>query len=117
MSHYYSLGKIPAKRHIQFRSEKGELYHEQLVSTEGFSDKYSLVYHIYPPTRVLKIDTPYSVAPEIADSKNMQHRSFQGFSVKPKTDFLESRSYMLVNSDVYIALAAPKKGTDRKSVV
>ncbi len=109
MPHYHSLGKIPHKRHTQFRKPDGGLYSEQLVSTEGFSDIYSLVYHTWEPTRVLKIEEPYSVAPKIAMAKNMQHRSFSGFDVKPQDDYLESRKYVLVNSDVYISLAAPKK--------
>ncbi len=109
MPHYHKLGQVPPKRHIQFRKPDGGLYAEQLVSTEGFSDLYSLVYHNYPPTMVSKIDEPYSVAPEIALEKNMQNRSFQGFSIKPEDDYLESRKAVLVNGDVYISLAAPKK--------
>jgi homogentisate 1,2-dioxygenase len=109
MPHYFSLGKIPPKRHIIFRSPDGGLYAEQLVSTEGFSDIYSLVYHCHPPTRVLKIEEAYSVAPEIAVEHNMQHRSFYGLEVKPRDDYLESRVPVLVNKDVYLNLAAPRK--------
>jgi homogentisate 1,2-dioxygenase len=107
MPHYHSLGKIPQKRHIQFRKPDGSLYSEQLVSTEGFSAEYSLVYHGYPPTRVKKIDDPLSVAPEIALSKNMQHRSFQGFKVPSAEDYISARVPVLVNDDCYIYLAAP----------
>jgi homogentisate 1,2-dioxygenase len=39
----------------------------------------------------------------------MQNRSFSGFSVKPEKDYLKSRKYVLVNSDVYISLAAPQE--------
>lgn len=109
MPHYFSLGKIPHKRHTQFRKPDGNLYAEQLVSTEGFSDIYSLVYHCHPPTRVLKIEKDYSVAPEIAVEQNMQHRSFFGLQVKHQDDYLESRVPVLVNKDVYISLAAPRK--------
>lgn len=109
MPHYHSLGKIPRKRHTQFRKPDGGLYSEQLVSTEGFSDLYSLTYHTWEPTRVLKIEEPYSVAPKVAIDKNMQHRSLLGFNVKPEDDYLQSRKYVLVNNDVYISLAAPKK--------
>ncbi len=109
MPHYHTLGKIPHKRHTQFRKADGSLYAEQLVSTEGFSDAYSLVYHTYAPTRVLSIDPSYDVAPNIAVDKNMQNRSFLGFDVQPADDYLESRKYVLVNDDVYLALAAPRK--------
>ena len=74
MPHYHKLGQIPSKRHVQFRKPNGELYAEQLVSTEGFSDLYSLVYHCHPPTLVSQIDKPYSIAPKIAIDKNLQHR-------------------------------------------
>lgn len=107
MPHYHKLGSIPPKRHIQFRQPDGRLYAEQLVSTEGFSAEYSLVYHCHPPTVVKDIGDPVSVAPAIALEKNMRHRSFQGFRVKPAEGYLESRIPVLVNDDVYIYLAAP----------
>ena len=109
MPHYFSLGKIPPKRHTIFRKPDGGLYSEQLVSTEGFSEIYSLVYHCHPPTRVLKIKDNYSVAPEIAIEHNMQHRSFYGMEVKPQDDYLDSRVPVLVNKEVYLSLAAPRK--------
>ncbi|MCB0804505.1 MAG: homogentisate 1,2-dioxygenase [Bacteroidales bacterium] len=109
MPHYHKLGKIPSKRHIQFRKPDGGLYSEQLVSTEGFSDVYSLVYHTYPPTLVKEVGEPWSVEPEIAIEKNLQHRSFNGFDVAPADDFLESRVPVLVNNDVHISLSAPRK--------
>jgi homogentisate 1,2-dioxygenase len=109
MPHYYSLGKIPPKRHTVYKKPDGGIYNEQLVSTEGFSDTYSLVYHCYPPTMVKHIGKDYSVAPEIAVDQNMQHRSFKGFNTIPIDDYLESRIPVLVNDDVHISLAAPKK--------
>jgi homogentisate 1,2-dioxygenase len=117
MPHYYKLGQVPPKRHIQFHKPDGSLYAEQLVSTEGFSADYSLVYHCSPPTRVIKIDDPFSVAPEVIIEKNMQHRSFQGFSIQPENDYLSSRKPVLVNNDCYIILAAPKAWGSRQSAV
>jgi homogentisate 1,2-dioxygenase len=107
MPHYHKLGKIPRKRHTQFRKPEGGLYAEQLVSTEGFSNAYSLVYHLSPPTQVMGIDKEFSVAPEIAVENNMQHRSFKGFNIKPESDYIKSRVPMLVNNDVYLSLGAP----------
>ena len=109
MSHYFSLGRIPRKRHIVFRKPDGGLYAEQLVSTEGFSDTYSLVYHVHLPTQVLKVDTPVDAAPEIANSNNMQNRLFLGMDIPPADDYLESRTPVLVNNDVQIILAAPRQ--------
>lgn len=112
MPHYHSLGIIPPKRHTQFRKPDGSLYSEQLVSTEGFSDVYSITYHHYPPTLVSSIHKPIDIKPEVAVQNNMQHRSFQGFNVKPADDYLKSRIPVLVNNDLYISLAAPTRGTE-----
>lgn len=109
MSHYISLGKIPHKRHTQFRKEDGTLYSEQLFSTEGFSNDYSLLYHCYPPTQIIKTDEPINVAPVIAEEKMLKHRSLEGFNIKPAADYLESRKAVLINNDCHIVLAAPQK--------
>lgn len=110
MAHYYSLGKIPNKRHTQYRQEDGKLYSEQLFSTEGFSSNYSLLYHVHPPTVIIKTEEPYDVSPKAASDNILKHRSFQGFSVKPDADYLKSRKVVLFNNDVQLALAAPTKG-------
>src|SRR5690349_20725921 len=104
MPHYQKRGKIPHKRHTQFKKPKGGLYSEQLVSKEGFHSVYSTIYHCYPPTMVKKIDEPLDVTPKIASMKNMQHRCYKGFEVKPEEDFLRSRIPVLVNVDVHIVL-------------
>ena len=109
MSHYYTLGKIPHKRHTQFRKPDGSLYSEQLFSTEGFSDDYSLLYHTYPPTMITKTDEPVDVSPKVAEEKMLKHRSFEGFKVKPAADYLQSRKAILVNNDCHIVLAAPQQ--------
>ncbi|MFC2101868.1 homogentisate 1,2-dioxygenase [Bacteroidota bacterium] len=109
MPHYLSLGRIPRKRHVVFRKPDGGLYAEQLVSTEGFSDTYSLVYHTHPPTLVEGIDDSYSVAPKVAIEDNMQSRSFNGMKIPAVNDFLESRVPVLVNKDLHISLAAPRQ--------
>lgn len=109
MPHFQSRGQVPRKRHTIFRKPDGTLYAEELVSTEGFSDVYSLIYHVWPPTMVSQIGKAVDVSPVIALHDNMQHRSFKGFDVKPADDYLESRKTVLVNNDVYISLASPKQ--------
>jgi homogentisate 1,2-dioxygenase len=110
MSHYYSLGNIPHKRHTQFRKPDGTLYSEQLFSTEGFSSNYSLLYHIYPPTTILRTEEPTDISPKAATDNILKHRSFQGFKVNPEAEYLKSRKIVLFNNDVQLTLAAPTKG-------
>ena len=112
MSHYQKRGNTPSKRHIVFRKEDGNLYSEELVSSEGFSDDYSLVYHNYPPTRVLSIDEPYDVSPEIVVDRNLQNRAFRGFDLKAEADYIKSRKIVLTNDDVNIILAAPSQSME-----
>ncbi len=109
MPFYHTLGKIPAKRHVVFRKPDGKLYAEELVSTEGFSNIYSLVYHCHPPTLVKELGEPYSVEPTIAREKHLRHTSLKGFNIKPEDDYLKSRKPVLVNSDLHISLAAPRR--------
>src|SRR5712692_5929183 len=109
MPYYHTLGSIPHKRHTQFRKPDGSLYAEQLFSTEGFSNDYSLLYHSHPPTEIVSTDEPFDVIPTIAEEKMLKHRSFEGFNIKPQKDFLQSRRPVLVNNDVHIVLAAPQE--------
>jgi homogentisate 1,2-dioxygenase len=107
--HYHSLGQVPPKRHIQFRKADGSLYHEELFSTEGFSDLYALLYHCNPPTQIVQVGDPYSVAPELVHDKQLKHRCLNGFEVAPEDDYLKSRKPVLVNDDCKIILSAPRK--------
>jgi homogentisate 1,2-dioxygenase len=107
MPFYHQLGQVPNKRHIQFKKPDGTLYAEELVSTEGFSSLYSLVYHCHPPTLVKSIGESYSIAPKAAIKNNMQNRSFLTFNVSTDGDYLKSRTPLLFNSDLTIGTAAP----------
>lgn len=113
MPHYQKLGKIPSKRHTQFRQENGELYAEQLFSTEGFSSNYSLLYHTHPPTVIVKSEEPYDIAPQKTSDNILKHRCYEGFHVQPEADYLKSRKVMLFNNDCHISLAAPTASFDK----
>ncbi len=108
MPHYYSLGKIPPKRHTQFRKPDGTLYSEQLFSTEGFSSDYTLLYHIYPPTTIIRTEEPTDVSPKAANDNILKHRCFKGFNVKPEAEYLDSRKVALFNNDCQLTFAAPQ---------
>ncbi len=107
--HYHSLGQIPQKRHTQFRKPDGTLYHEELFSTEGFSDMYSLLYHANAPTQIVQVGDPYDVKPKTVSDRQLKHRSLKGFQIQPEDDYLKSRKPVLVNDDCKIILAAPRQ--------
>ncbi len=107
MPFYQRVGQVPSKRHVIFRKPNGGLYQEELVGTQGFSGMSSLVYHVFPPTRVHQVGTPYSVKPKVAVENNMRSMSFLGFDIPPHEDYIQSRKTLFVNADVEIGLAAP----------
>src|SRR6202012_423559 len=103
MPHYHKAGQIPHKRHTQFRKPDGGLYSEQLFSTEGFSSNSSLLYHVHPPTIIIKTEEPYDVSPKVGTDNILKHRSYQGFKISPEADFMKSKKTVLFNNDVHIS--------------
>jgi homogentisate 1,2-dioxygenase len=62
MPYYQKLGEMPRKHHIWFhRNGQGPgyknegIYYEHVVTTEGFNEAYSILYHLRPPTRVRSV--------------------------------------------------------------
>ncbi len=106
---YHRLGRLPHKRHTIFKKADGNLHHEQLFGTEGFSGVASLLYHLHRPTQVKDIKEIYDDSPEVASEKDLKARSLTGFNIEPEDDFLKSRKAVLVNNDLQIVLAAPRK--------
>ena len=105
---YHKLGNIPHKRHTIFKKADGSLHYEQLFGTIGFDGMSSLMYHLHRPTMVKEVGESKDVSPKTAVEYNIKSRLLKGFEVPPAEDYLESRIIVLFNSDVNIALAAPK---------
>jgi homogentisate 1,2-dioxygenase len=107
MPRYHKLGDIPKKRHTIFKDINGNFLYEELFGTIGFDGMSSLMYHTQRPTQVKEILKTYSVSPKAAVQNNMRSMMLNGFSVKPVSDFLESRKSILFNDTCQINLAAP----------
>ena len=114
MAYYYKLGKLPPKRHIQFRQDDGSLYKEELVSSKGFSGIYSNLYHIYPPTRIKSVLESVPVHTKMVEDYPLRqtHLKTAGLGITGK-DYLDARKILLKNNDVAIGLCNPsEKKTD-----
>ncbi|OHX65384.1 homogentisate 1,2-dioxygenase [Flammeovirga pacifica] len=109
MTYYYRLGNIPPKRHTQFRDPKGELFHEELVSSLGFSGIYSNIYHKNSPTKVKRIgeSQPYGFKKLEKYGLKMTHLMTSKFQSKG-SDFLSARVPLMFNSTCCISLCYPK---------
>src|SRR5437016_6079586 len=62
MPYYHKLGEMPRKHHIWFHRNgaaptyKNEgIAYEHVITTEGFNEAYSIMYHLRPPTRVRSV--------------------------------------------------------------
>lgn len=106
---YHKLGTIPPKRHTVFNKPNGDLYYEQLFGTVGFDGMASLSYHHHRPTMIKAIGESIDVKPKIAVAENIHSRKLISFDVAPNSDYLQSRTPLLVNSDVIISVAAPSQ--------
>ncbi len=106
---YHKLGTIPPKRHTVFNKPNGDLYYEQLFGTVGFDGMASLSYHHHRPTMIKEIGESIDVKPKIVVAENIHSRKLISFDVAPNSDYLQSRTPLLVNSDVIISVAAPSQ--------
>jgi len=105
MAYYYRLGKIPAKRHIQFRQPDNSLYFEELVSSKGFSGIYSNLYHTYAPTRIKTVAESIPVPLKmLTDRPLLQTHLKTSIAKNTGTDFLEGRKILMANHDIRIAI-------------
>lgn len=112
MPFYIQRGEIPPKRHIQFRNLQGELYHEEHASREGFSNIYSNLYHISPPTEVREVGSFSPVPLKPAEEAVHRHRHLVTPQFKPDGDWITGRRYLAFNSDVLLSFARPEHNSD-----
>jgi homogentisate 1,2-dioxygenase len=108
---YLTLGTIPKKRHTAFRTQPGYknegLYYEEVVSTQGFSRAYSIVYHEMPPTRVKKVEAAGSVSIERADPGVLRHHHLKTGGLARHGDPITGRVPLLTNNDVTVWRCRP----------
>jgi len=109
MTYYYQLGKIPHKRHTQFRQPDGSLYHEELIGTRGFLGIQSLLYHLHPPTQVerIMVEKPRKILYE--ENASLHHRHLRTKTVAEGGDAIASRVLLISNPDLCISVARPSE--------
>ncbi|MDV3309419.1 MAG: homogentisate 1,2-dioxygenase [Cyclobacteriaceae bacterium] len=108
--YYYRLGRVPPKRHTQFRQPDNSLYREEVVSSKGFSGIYSILYHINPPTRVRAVGESVPYGPRLIQDYGLRHTHLNTSRVETTgDDYLSARKVLLANADCAIAICAPSQ--------
>ncbi|MQA88037.1 MAG: homogentisate 1,2-dioxygenase [Streptosporangiales bacterium] len=108
MPFYRRVGEVPRKRHAQFRKPDGGLYAEELMGEEGFSSDSSLLYHVHPPTAIVKteaVDVPAG-ADEVTPNHPLSPRHFRTRSLPVGGDTATGRRVLFGNEDVRVSYVA-----------
>jgi homogentisate 1,2-dioxygenase len=112
MPFYLKKGSVPNKRHIQHRDANGNLYQEELISREGFSDIYSNVYHIHPPTRISNYGNFKEIKISPLEKYTHRHRHWETYKFPAKGNWAEDRKVLAFNNEVVMSIAKPVENPD-----
>jgi homogentisate 1,2-dioxygenase len=109
---YVRQGRLPAKRHTQFRASDGGLYAEELISTKGFESVYSLAYHLRPPTATLDVQ-PWS-RPMVRFLPNDPVRNRHWFTGRTplRGNAVDARVALVGNDDIVLSTAVVTEPMD-----
>jgi len=110
---YHSLGRIPAKRHVQFRDGDGasngggRLLVEEVMGYEGFSGNESILYHVESPCRIAEAGefTRVEHTEWVPDAH--VHRHLLTAGIEPGGDPIGGRRCLMWNSDLEVSLCMP----------
>jgi homogentisate 1,2-dioxygenase len=112
MTYYYTLGRVPHKRHTQFRQSDGSLYHEEVMGIHGFSGIQSILYHIRPPTAVRRVETETRAEIPYEEAGALRPRHLRSAQVPTGGDAITGRVPLMGNNEVVMYLARPTKAMD-----
>jgi homogentisate 1,2-dioxygenase len=107
MTYYYKLGEVARKRHTQFRQPDGRLYHEEVMGIHGFAGIQSILYHLYPPTAIRRLDTVPTEPVAYEDAGPLRPRHLRSANAPAGGDAITGRVPLMGNSDVVLHIARP----------
>jgi homogentisate 1,2-dioxygenase len=120
MPYYQKLGEIPRKHHIWFHRNgagpgyKNEgIYYEHVVTTEGFNEAFSIMYHLRPPTRVRNVKLLKCEELKRATDSPLRHHHLKTANIPRRGDLYTGRIPILFNQDVIAYRARPEKAYDK----
>src|SRR6266850_148992 len=116
MPYYQKLGEMPRKHHIWFHRNgatptfKNEgIAYEHVITTEGFNEAYSIMYHLRPPTRVRSVKLLKCEELKKAANSPLRHHHLRTANIARKGDLYSGRIPILFNQDMTAWRARPEK--------
>jgi homogentisate 1,2-dioxygenase len=108
---YRSHGLIPKKHFTLIKGPHDEWCHEELITNEGFNGESSLIYHLRPPTSMLRIEELPPIERKIADTP-LGNYLFSPGRLQQQGDMLTARRTLFQGAHVSFAVATPSHGTE-----
>ena len=112
MPFYHRLGSIPRKRHIQHPKPDGGIYQEHLMGNYGFTGPASLLYHIHPPTAVLRTEHLRNWVYEEEDHPMLRMRHVMTAQLHAAGSPVMDRVPIFFNNDCAICYSKPNVNDD-----
>ncbi len=114
MPYYRVVGEVPRKRHTRFYRPDGGLYSEELMGEEGFSSDSSLLYHVHPPTAIVKSEavTEAAVQARLVPNHPLLPRHYRTQDLSGGGDLVLGRQPLMGNEDVTISFATADAPSD-----
>jgi homogentisate 1,2-dioxygenase len=114
MPYYRVTGEIPRKRHTRFQRPGGGLYAEELMGEEGFSSDSSLLYHVHPPTAIVKSEAITDIAEQatLAANHPLLPRHYRTQELARSGDLVQARQPLMGNDDVRISYVTADTPSD-----
>src|SRR6266480_3205399 len=116
MPYYQKLGEMPRKHHIWFsRNGQGPTYknegiaYEHVITTEGFNEAYSIMYHLRPPTRVRNIKLLKCEELKKVTDSPLRHHHLKTANIPRRGDIYTGRIPILFNQDMTAYRGRPEK--------
>jgi homogentisate 1,2-dioxygenase len=113
MPPYLRLGSIPRKRHTIHAHVPGfhdeGIYYEEVVGLAGFSRAYSIVYHLRPPTRVVRLEPAGTIPADFGDQPSLRHHHVKTRTIPCAGDPISGRVVIFGNDDVTLARCRPEQ--------
>src|SRR5271170_6858519 len=113
MPPYLRVGSIPRKRHTIHAHVPGfageGIYYEEVVGLAGFSRAYSIVYHLRPPTRVVRLEPAGTIPADFGDQPALRHHHVKTRTIPRSGDPISGRVVLFGNDDVTLARCRPEQ--------
>jgi homogentisate 1,2-dioxygenase len=117
--YYHRLGRLPAKRHVQFRDPgdpagdgQAPLLVEEVLGFEGFSGNESILYHLHSPAAVAEVGGFQPLEHEEWVPSEHVHRLMHSTGLEPAGDAITGRRVTHFNDDVEVAICVPEREAD-----